>query len=361
MGPIYEKAMKKTIITTVGTSLLTNFRKQTSSETILNANTLFDFIRNGDPTTVCAETNSLERLLKKGDSVLLMHSHTDEGELCSDALLKYYNRRAIQCETHEVLDLSYKESRFKVRGLRSLVGSLIDKIREENNKGIDVIINATGGFKAEIAYATLVGLLFKTPVYYIHEAFQDIIEMPTAPIAWDFSIIANHDEFFEWVDGDLRSTKDVDEKLRWLPDELKELRLLLAEEDGYTLLSPAGEAYYEFYKQQIWISRSETIRISSKAKKDFTSFEASVRSVFSREISKLRSEALRRANSEPVERSDCMVYPRRNTSERIFYYEGPDGVVHVCELARHSDKSYERLREKGVQRKNYGGFEVFED
>jgi len=72
-----------------------------------------------------------------------------------------------------------------MRGLRSLVATLISLIRKERAGGREVLVNATGGFKAEIAYATLVGLLFDVPVYYIHEAFQDIIEMPPTPIGWD--------------------------------------------------------------------------------------------------------------------------------------------------------------------------------
>lgn len=52
-----------------------------------------------------------------------------------------------------------------MRGLRSLVATLIDQIRQEKKQVREVLINATGGFNAEIAYATLVGLLFDVPVY----------------------------------------------------------------------------------------------------------------------------------------------------------------------------------------------------
>ena len=43
-----------------------------------------------------------------------------------------------------------------------------------------------GRLDARSPDATLVGLLFDVPVYYIHEAFRDIIEMPPTPIGWDY-------------------------------------------------------------------------------------------------------------------------------------------------------------------------------
>src|SRR5207302_378624 len=114
-----------------------------------------------------------------------------------EALCRHYqDHHAILCE---VPDLNYTESRFKLRGLRSLVATLIDLIRRQRKEGREVHINATGGFKAEIAYATLVGLLFDVRVYYIHEAFHDIIEMPPTPISWDYSLLADHEDFFQWI------------------------------------------------------------------------------------------------------------------------------------------------------------------
>ena len=82
-------------------------------------------------------------------------------------------------------------------GLKSLVNMLIDEIRLAQAQGMETVINATGGFKAEIAYATLVGLLFKVSVYYIHEIFQDVITMPVTPIDWDYSLLAEYKEFLQ--------------------------------------------------------------------------------------------------------------------------------------------------------------------
>jgi CRISPR-associated protein (Cas_APE2256) len=127
------------------------------------------------------------------------------------ALRHFYLSQGYSAESVVIPHLTYTENRFKMRGLRSLVATLIDLIHRERQQGREVSINATGGFKAEIAYATLVGLLFDVPVYYIHEAFRDIIEMPPTPIGWDYTLLADYEEFFTWVHADLRPTAEVQE------------------------------------------------------------------------------------------------------------------------------------------------------
>lgn len=238
----------RTILTTVGTSLLSN-AKRDLNEQQPHQHQLANYLRNTDAAKASAETNSLSRLLTEGDErIVFLCSQTDEGKQCAEALARHYKNAQHETKVIEVPDLNYSERRFKMRGLRSLVATLIEQIRREKAQGREVLINATGGFKAEIAYATLVGLLFDVPVYYIHEAFREIIEMPPTPISWDYSLLANYEEFFEWIDADLRSTQEVDEWLRGLPPNI---RLLLTEEENFTMLSPAGEAFYKAYRDRL--------------------------------------------------------------------------------------------------------------
>jgi len=185
----------RTILTTVGTSLLGNARHDLQVEQP-NAHQLANYLRHVDVIQTSTETNSLSRLLQEHDQMIFLCSQTPEGKQCAEALAQYYKNAGYQTKVVEVPDLTYTESRFKMRGLQSLVATLIDQIRREKAQARQVLINATGGFKAEIAYATLVGLLFDVPVYYIHEAFRDIIEMAPTPISWDYSLLADYEE---WV------------------------------------------------------------------------------------------------------------------------------------------------------------------
>ncbi len=343
----------RTILTTVGTSLLTNAKRDLKVEKP-DQQQLANYVRHTPPDKASAETNSLSRLLETGDRIVFLHSQTEEGEMCAQTLRRYYENEGYSADLRGVPDLTYTESRFKMRGLRSLVATLIDLIRSERKQGRKALVNATGGFKAEIAYATLVGLLFDVPVYYIHEAFRDIIEMPPTPISWDYSLLADCEEFFEWVFESDRPTAEVDTRLRKLPSEV---RLLLTEVGDVTILSPAGEAFYEAYLDRVQEAASVSVLLSSSARQSYTDAEPSVRELFDRALKKLRVRELRLSGSGRVRNCDCLVYPKGHRDERVFFFEAEDGSVRVCELARHSDRSYDELIERGVRGEAYADFQ----
>ena len=344
----------RTILVTVGTSLLTNAERELDEK----ANELSDaqianYLRKTDPEKASAETNSLSKLLQEGDRIIFLHSDTKEGKRCAQLLKKHYERQGYTTETRRIPDLNYKESRFKMRGLRSLVSTLIECIQEEKKRGYEVLINATGGFKAEIAYAVLVGLLFDLPVVYIHERFRDIIEMPPLPIAWDYSLFADHEDFFEWLESDLRLKEEVDKQLSGRPEELK---MLLTEEDGYAFLSPAGEAFYQAFKQRMAEVESVEVSLSDKALQSYEQMDEQGKEQVRSYLRKLKLPEWRQRNSEQPSNTDCLVAPRGHINLRMLYYEDERGLK-VCEILSHDE--YERLLRRGVSRRDYSNFKPF--
>jgi putative CRISPR-associated protein (TIGR02619 family) len=346
----------RTILVTVGTSLLTNAKRDLNKDKP-SIHDIAKYLHEKDPKKASAETNSLSRILQKEDKIVFLYSQTEDGKFCAEALQRHYEQQEYQTEIVEISDLTYKESRFKMRGLRSLVATLIDCIRRERQAQREVLINATGGFKAEIAYATVVGLLFDVPVYYIHEAFRDIIQMPPTPIGWDYSLMAEYEEFFEWLNEDLRWTADVEKRLRELPRS-EEIHLLLVEEEDFTFLSPTGEAFYEAYKTRLEQAQETPLWLSEVAWRTYEKAAPDVKALFNRTFRKLRMKELRISGSDRVQNSDCLVFPKGHRDERVFYFE-ENGKIYVCELARHSDKSYERAIEHGVYRNHYGGWRQY--
>jgi len=333
----------RTIIATVGTSLLTKAERDGKSDD------LQVYLRFTDPEKASAETNSLSHLLKEGDRIVFLRSQTKEGERAAEALATFYRNSGYSAEVVEVPDLQYRESRFKMRGLRALVARLIEIVQHERKQDREVLINATGGFKAEIAYATLVGLLFDVPVYYIHEVFREIIELPPTPISWDYSLIDTYADFFQWISDDLRTTRQVDRRLHTLPDEV---RLLLVEEEGYTMLSPAGEAFYEAYLARVEALPPTPLFVHPHAQRTLDTAKPSVREALRQRLKRLRNPEMRRQNSHSVHGSDCLVYPSGNVPERIVYYTDEHGDVYVCEVFWvHSE--YENALAQGVWRKQY--------
>lgn len=298
------------------------------------------------------------RLLQERDKIVFLHSDTDEAKQVAEILEKFYKKEGYDVEVKSIPHLNYKESSFKVRGLRSFVAELATVIRDEQKNGREVLINATAGFKAEAAYATLVGLLFKVPVYYIHEMFKDIIELPAIPIEWDYSLIDTHSGFFKWIEDDLRATHEVDARIKSLPpDDRERIYLLLTEEDGYTLLSPVGKAFYQRYLEILYGAPKNTLYMHPKAIHALESAEPSVKEKLKNRLESLANPNLRHNNAKSLEKSDCSSYPCGGVSERIIFYtenEGDSEVVYVCEIfPAHED--YERALKKGVRSQDYKG------
>lgn len=179
-----------TVITTVGTSLLTNHDRPWAGWRFgqpLPVGQLVDgWLGSADPIRASAETHTWFRLgLLEGNAgtrVRLVHSRTEDGEFCAERLAAFARVQGLQTETRRVEDLCYADTQVFNRGLRHLVRLLAEEIHMARVQG-EVAIAATGGFKAEIAVANLVAALLGAPVYYIYEQFQELIRLEPLPVA----------------------------------------------------------------------------------------------------------------------------------------------------------------------------------
>lgn len=323
--------MSQRIISTVGTSLLTNARRlgfdpddPSALHTLLQQR----------PQEACAESNALSRLAQAGDELVFLHSDTAEGERCSSVLADAFAAQGFAARSERVVGLSYNEKGFVQHGLRQFVRLLAEEIRGAQRRGLSPSINATGGFKAEIAYATAVGLVFQTPVSYIHERFGDIVTLPASPIAWDYALFSWYRDFFEWVDAEPRATREVQGRLHGLPESVT---LLLEDaEDGFTYLSPLGEAYLEAFKGQQESRRP--LKLSASAEKAYRNLDFSAQDRYRQVLERLRlgSEGDWQRSAEAV-RGGIYKFPKGHTAERVFFGER-DGVLYVLELCGHDDE-----------------------
>ncbi|MFQ6071261.1 MAG: putative CRISPR-associated protein [Methanosarcinales archaeon] len=184
------------------------------------------------------------------------------GNICSSALVKYYEEKGYNVLPEKIEHLDYKEKKFKLEGLHSLVNKIATLI-EENIKKREVALVATGGFKAEIAYATLIGILFKVKVYYIHEKFKDIIDLPPIPIHLDVRFWHKYEEDLKWI---MQYRTEDEIKNRFKGEVPKEFSFLLNydKDTKQYSLSPAGHAFYRAYsfrKPEIELIGSRRIKI----------------------------------------------------------------------------------------------------
>ncbi|MFO0878145.1 MAG: putative CRISPR-associated protein [Gemmataceae bacterium] len=147
----------------------------------------------GDARLCGAEVNSIASLIKHGYApdgagIFFFHSDTDDGRQIADVLVRLFRQRGHDpVEVVAVPDLQDKDAkRFRTKGLRNLAKLLCSKVRDYTQAAC--AINATGGYKAQIAVAVLLGQALGIPVYYMHERFSEIIAFPPMPVALDFEV-----------------------------------------------------------------------------------------------------------------------------------------------------------------------------
>ena len=211
-----RRPQPRTLLCTIGTSLLPNLvglTKEPQPDPILAALAEAYSAKNWvgvathliqiDPTNrLCgAEINSVtdllnQGLIEKGD-LHLFYSETDDGEAIAKILRYYFQKASWDVQIHCVEGLRDDDpNSFRTKGLRNLAKLFGEQVRSSRQNFIPCAINATGGYKAQIAIAVLMGQALDIPVYYKHERFDAIIPFPPMPVALDFSLWLRANDMF---------------------------------------------------------------------------------------------------------------------------------------------------------------------
>ncbi|MDW8266673.1 MAG: putative CRISPR-associated protein, partial [Gemmataceae bacterium] len=242
--------MNRVILTTVGTSLLTNpdrpwagwrHKQPLPDDTIVDG-----WLRQADPIKASAETHTWYRLgLFDADNkdkieVVLIHSHTNDGLYCAERLVAAASAKGLKARRKQVDALDYTDGHKFNRGLRQLVRVIGEEIKRGRTVGY-VELAATGGFKAEIAIANLVGAISETPVHYIYQEFSSIVTIEPIPVAlradWiDTEAVRKLLEKFKTAD-DIIPSKHIESLLK--QDE--KLLTLVEVDDDHAALTLLGE------------------------------------------------------------------------------------------------------------------------
>ncbi|MCK9521805.1 MAG: putative CRISPR-associated protein [Proteobacteria bacterium] len=246
--------MHRKIICTVGTSLLTNRDKRPwagwssrNSAPLPDKADAENWLRNADVVQASAETNTLHALeLSEGDELALLHSDTPEGHFCAAVLAGVYRMRCRSVSLEQIGRLGYGAENF-TKGLKSLVDITLRLVHKARERGQQIVLCATGGFKAEIAFLNLLGALLEIETAYMHEQHRKLVRLPRLPLTWNADFVLRHEKFFTWIDEEPRKSNDVESWLQGNP----ELRSLVEDDDdGHTFLTAAGDLLFKAAREQ---------------------------------------------------------------------------------------------------------------
>ncbi len=204
-----------------------------------------------------AEINSTVSLLNKKDvpnfdSIYLLVSDTEIGKFIGEVLKRFWRNNPFgyvfsHSDVRVIEKLNDKNpGEFRAKGLRNLVKTMAEIYRASKGKAV---VNATGGYKAQIALATALGQALGMKVYYRFERFDYIIELVPIPLEISTDIVKAYLEAFMMLDcsKDGLTKREFREYFEWenfakVPDELK---VFIDEVEGRYFLSPMGQVYLE--------------------------------------------------------------------------------------------------------------------
>jgi putative CRISPR-associated protein (TIGR02619 family) len=230
-----------TILTTTGISLYMNTGKVHSTKTPTE-DQMRQHLR-GNPKRASSEANSLLQMSNPGDHLVLLHTQTPEAIQCAELLHDYFSNGGYKHVKVVPLEFQSDPKHIETTGLRNLIDTIIDQIQKAERQGQKVVINATAGFKAQVVYSTMIGMIYQVPVKYIYEEFQSVVTFNPITVDWDTSLFFIHDPFFKWVDAQPRMQTEVEKYLKDYPDRQRIKALLTSpDENGYVFLSYMGEA-----------------------------------------------------------------------------------------------------------------------
>ena len=261
------KSQPHALLCTIGTSLLypnlSNLIKETQTEPTLvslskaycekNWSEVATQLHEIKPTErLCgAEINSItdlleQRFIEQG-YLHLFHSDTDDGKVIAEILKFYFIQARWKVSIHCVKGLRDDDSEsFRTKGLRNLAKLFGEQVRSSRQNFRPCAINATGGYKAQIAIAVLMGQALDVPVYYKHERFDAIIPFPPMPVALDFSLWLRANEMFTVLNETIKPQDDFkdnwDERFEPLVNREK-----LDDGKYYLELSATGQIFHETF------------------------------------------------------------------------------------------------------------------
>ena len=264
--------MKK-IITTVGTSLFTNYndkKNETLNKDIKDESyseyseweeeikeikeKLLSFAKTDN---ACAELTSIMKLKEKYDDieVYLIATDTIESVLVCEVLEEVLLDKDIEVkfdDNHIIIGLQVDDYLKFKGGLFHLIQTLytISEYYYEN-----IVLNITGGYKAIIPYLTIFGQVNNAPLYYIFENSDELISIPQAPININWSL-------FQKYKNRIDSLSEIPQIDNWevykrengieedFPDIVEFTKI---DGEQYIALNAIGEIFYEKFKSYIII------------------------------------------------------------------------------------------------------------
>jgi putative CRISPR-associated protein (TIGR02619 family) len=193
-------------------------------------------------SALSAEIHSLVRIgVSAADRVILLASDTADGQACAHAVALYLEKHFRGVDIQPIRPVAglqvYDADLFRREGVVNFVRECLDAVRNYGSQ--NVILNPTGGYKALVPYAVLVGMIKRVPCKYIFEQSTQLLELPPLPVAVDRGPFERYRNLIEQIERDTAiSQSDWERNVHYEDRSL--LEPLVERSGGEVTLSAVG-------------------------------------------------------------------------------------------------------------------------
>ncbi|WP_422448337.1 putative CRISPR-associated protein [Thermoanaerobacterium sp. DL9XJH110] len=351
----------KRVITTVGTSLFTNYldrkkdiephyksikelphkewEERRSRIDIIKKSVLGWAKNNPKASAEIASILKIKESVKDDLEVYLLATDTIvsrlAAEIIEEVLLDNGNIRVMFNPQTDVIEgLQVEDYKFFVEtGLRKLV----ERIEQIINYYPDnVIFNITGGYKGVIPYLTILGQINRCEIVYIYEETETLITIPKVPISVDFRVFDRYyEEILQLEEVINNYSRAKNEKFQAF-EELEKMGLVEKIDSG-AVLSPIGIILFKSFKNQYFVF------YCSDDVWDEIQNQREIQRVIAEKFS---NKQIRENKTE--DKNGHYVYDDGNNPNRIYYFEH-DGKIYIYKTFEDEEAAKEYI-EKSIDK-----------
>lgn len=262
--------MKRLVISTMGTSLLTNPATQDEREMLTrHANQLNDDCPDEVQQLVGARADHARRLLATGDVEAirkasaelngiyglydgelprnrqnvhyLIATHTLQGETTAELLRTFLENAGHTAQIYIPPQLTTRSAEEFDEGIKNLLKWCDETLPGYRDSGYEIVFNLTGAFKSLQGYLNTIGMFYASRIVYIFEG-GGLIEIPRLPIRIDSDLFRRHAAtMLQLAAGRALPVADAAGLLEAVVDVI----------DGKAILSPWGELVWNQIKSEL--------------------------------------------------------------------------------------------------------------
>ena len=347
------------IITTVGTSLVTNLLYKDN-----DIKDLFETLKQQDykkrkefqneydrllsllkkqifDEKTSAEIKSIINIQKIGKfkflEIELIATDTLLSSICSEALkfILENNMENIRVNFNEkniIKDLQVSNFKRYKKGLINLINRLND-FTCDGQYTQELLLNITGGFKGVIPYMTLYGQINSIPLFYIFEFTNSLINIPQLPVTLDSTIFDKYwQEFY-------KISKDMVERDKLSKHFIQDAQNLIEIEEEYVYINALGKILWDSYqKDHFFFYSTDEVYQEIKKQKDILSI--------------LSSKFKDIVESKTETKGNHKVYDDGNNPNRIFYFKD-NGIFYIYKTFQNHDIYEKYINQNSINKEDF--------